>query len=96
MPPFAKGKSGNPNGRPRLPQEFKDLREVAKVYTKDALKTLVSILEDEDCDPRARVQACNSILDRGYGKPRQEIEVESKNLPAAIQIITPLTVVGNG
>ena len=33
---------------------------------------------DETAPPAARVAAANSLLDRGHGKPRQELDVDHK------------------
>jgi len=53
------------------------IREAAQEYTIDALETLVAIMRDEASPPAARVAACNSILDRGHGKPSQSIDVNT-------------------
>jgi hypothetical protein len=71
LKPFAKGKSGNPGGRPKVPVEVKQL---ARDCTPDAIKTLASIMRSKKSPAAARVMAANSIIDRGYGKPTQHIE----------------------
>ena len=54
------------------------IKEVAQQYTEDALKTLVAVMGDETAPHAARVAAANSLLDRGHGKPRQELDVDHK------------------
>ena len=54
------------------------VREAAQQYTDEALKTLVEVMGDETAPPAARVAAANSLLDRGHGKPRQELDVDHK------------------
>ena len=54
------------------------IREAAQQYTDEALKTLVDVMGDETAPPAARVAAANSLLDRGHGKPRQELDVDHK------------------
>lgn len=44
------------------------LKEVAREYTEDALRTLAQIMVEGESES-ARVAAANAILDRGYGKP---------------------------
>jgi hypothetical protein len=49
-----------------------ELKEAAKIYTADALKVLVQVAKRGKSES-ARVAAASAILDRGYGKPKQEI-----------------------
>lgn len=48
-----------------------EIRSLARSHTKAALRTLVEIMNDGDVQPTARVNAANSLLDRGWGKPVQ-------------------------
>jgi hypothetical protein len=68
---FKPGQSGNPSGRPK---SDKTIRDLAKVHTEDALKTLAEIVNNPKSSDTARVQACNAILDRGWGKAPQYTE----------------------
>lgn len=68
---FAPGKSGNPGGRPRLPEDIKHVRELARQYTERAVETLVTVMGNGS--PPAKVAAANALLDRGWGKPEQAI-----------------------
>ena len=70
--PFKKGQSGNPGGRVGIPAE---VRELARKHTTDAIKRLAHWMNSDD--PRASVAACNALLDRGYGKPQQALEVSN-------------------
>jgi hypothetical protein len=51
------------------------VREFAKKYTVNAIVTLVQIMEDEDVPAAARVSAADHVLNRGWGKPVQQVEV---------------------
>lgn len=61
---FLKGVSGNPGGRPAMPEE---LKAAARGLSMRALEVLEEALSDDD--PRVRIVAANSILERAYGKP---------------------------
>jgi len=52
-----------------------ELQQIARKYTLPAMKALVQVIEDEDAPPSARIQAATVILERGWGKPKQEISV---------------------
>ena len=75
MMPFKKGKSGNPGGRSRA---LRDVQELARDKSTDAINTLTAIMGDIAAPPAARVAAANSILDRAYGKPAQTVNANVK------------------
>lgn len=68
--PFPKGISGNPGGRPKV---LGEVQELARQKSPEAVNTLSNIMHDEKAPPAARVAAANALLDRGYGKPTQQI-----------------------
>ena len=76
---FVKGQSGNPSGLPSRPEAIarrrisKDVRELCRDHSLDAVKALVQVVNSETTPPAARVAAANSILDRGWGKPQIEV-----------------------
>lgn len=69
------GPSPNPAGRPAM---LPDLREAARSYSGEALATLHKIMSDDAAPPAARVTAAKEILDRGFGKPVQAVDVGVK------------------
>jgi HEAT repeat protein len=66
---FAPGKSGNPGGR------AKGIEALARAHTEEAIATLVAALKS----PRERVAAAVALLDRGWGKPKQQISGDPEN-----------------
>ena len=70
--PFAKGKSGNPGGRPK---RDRDVTVLAKQHTKVAVETLINIARDKKEAGAARVSASVALLDRGWGRPSQRQEI---------------------
>jgi len=75
LKPFKKGQSGNPNGRPKLP----DLSEaIAKVLAeeKDGMTALDAILAALRAKAaKGDVRAAQELLDRGFGKSKQSMDV---------------------
>jgi hypothetical protein len=72
--------NGNRNGRPRKEDTIQkvkitwDVKQLAKEKSRDAIETLVEIMGDKTAGAANRLAAANAILDRGYGKPVQQVE----------------------
>ena len=78
---FTKGKSGNPGGRKPIPQEFKEL---AEKYSVTALQKVIEIMQDESNKTADRLRAIEIVLDRGIGKPLQQMDITSDNEPLQV------------
>lgn len=68
---FKPGQSGNPSGRPKLPEEFKEL---AKTNSVTALQKVIDILNNPESDNKDRLKAAEIIMDRAWGKANQPID----------------------
>lgn len=69
---WEKGQSGNPAGRRVEQEDTSTVRELAREHTVAAIKTLVKALKAKG--EKTRVAAAIALLDRGYGKPAQELQ----------------------
>ena len=79
LKPFKKGQSGNPNGRPRKLPKLDVL--LAEVLGDDAKGTTVAeqILRAlEKQAMKGNVKAAELLLDRGYGKAKQSIDLSGE------------------
>ncbi|MCJ2054773.1 DUF5681 domain-containing protein [Methylobacterium sp. J-070] len=74
LKPFQPGQSGNPNGRPRIPD---DVKALARSYTREAIETAAEIMRNPEETGTARMSAINTILDRGWGKAPQHVTVDN-------------------
>lgn len=75
---FKPGQSGNPKGRPRKLRALDDLlvEVLGDGVEKDEAKAIIQALVRKA--KAGDVKAAEIILDRGYGKPKQHIEVEGE------------------
>jgi hypothetical protein len=62
-------KAGEPNKANR------DLREIAGVYTEEAVATMVKIMREGEMES-ARLLAADKLLDRGHGKAVQQAIID--------------------
>lgn len=83
MPPGGKREgAGRPKGSRN--KVTADIKEIAQGFGEEAITHLVEIARDGDAPHAARVAAVREILDRGYGKARQELEHVGKDGGAII------------
>ena len=68
-------------GRPKMPE---DLKKAFKEACPDALRVLVKIVNDEDAKHGDRIRAAEVILDRGYGKPVQAVDLDAATIPQVV------------
>ena len=69
---FLPGKSGNPSGRPR---RDKEVAAIAREHTAEAIRTLLHVMTKPKASDSARVSAAQILLDRGWGRAPQSVEL---------------------
>ena len=66
------GQSGNPNGRPPV---VRDLRDLCRTNTRDSYETIIGIMRDKKAPAATKLAAAQEVLNRGWGKvPSSELE----------------------
>lgn len=58
-----------------------DIRSLARSHTEAAISTLAGVMRQKNATAAARVSAAIALLDRGWGKPVQAIEVDRMDRP---------------
>lgn len=76
---YMPGQSGNPGGRPKITDEQRVAAVTAREYTMSAINALVQIMENPKASASARVSAACAVLDRGWGRAQQTVEIGNKD-----------------
>jgi hypothetical protein len=67
------GQSGNPGGRPKISAEIRDL---ARDHGSKAIERFVALMHSKSLS--VAVRAAEALLDRGYGRPMQGMELKEQ------------------
>lgn len=73
--PIQKGQVLNPGGRPKIPE---DVKEMFRAASPKAAQALIALVESPDASEQGRIKACEIILNRAWGTPVQAIDVTSE------------------
>ncbi len=80
------GQSGNPSGlrkdglprrNPPHRQRYTDIKILARQCCPEAIATLKKLMLSAKVAPSARIQAASILLDRGYGRPAQRVDIQA-------------------
>ena len=64
-----------------------EIASMARGYTETVIKMLVGMVTREDVSPTVRINAGLALLDRGWGKPLQKVELEGDRPAQITEII---------
>jgi len=73
---FKPGQSGNPNGRAKIPEEFKKL---ANKYSIPALRKVIEIMNNPEASHKDQLRGAEMVMDRALGKALQNMDVEERS-----------------
>jgi hypothetical protein len=85
------GQSGNPGGHPK---GMAEVRAAARSHTALAMETLATCCRDAKAPWPARVAAAEALLNRGWGKPLQPVDVGDARPLADVPAEVLLRIVG--
>ncbi len=68
--------SPNPSGC--IPRDGREVLELAREGSLAAMRRLIAIVNDGEAPYAAQIAAANAVLDRAWGRPKQDIAVEDK------------------
>lgn len=94
--PWQKGQSGNPNGRPKGLE--RRVREIVGDDFEMLVRAQIQIAKGQapDCAPKLEIKASDStrafvaLLDRGWGKPKEQHEITGGMTPEQMAIFEAL------
>ena len=73
---FKPGQSGNPKGRPK---KDKQLADKIQEKTDQLVNQLFQLATSEETQDSVKIQAINTLLDRGFGKAPQTLDVNQRH-----------------
>lgn len=84
---WKKGQSGNPGGRsPRVGPNGETVAELARAHTALAVRVLAEVCAAAP-DNAHRIAAANALLDRGWGKPKESVDLDARVEGTGVPII---------
>lgn len=83
---FKPGQSGNPGGRsPRVGPNGETIAQLARAHTTEAVERLVRVMRG--ADDELALKAVQAILDRGWGKPKESVDLDANVTGNVIPVI---------
>ena len=66
-----------------------EIASLARAHTETVINVLVSLVKREDVAPAARISAGTALLDRGWGKPTQSVNLHDER-PRITEIVNEI------
>lgn len=80
---MANGHGGARPGAGRKPgvvgEAKRKMQEAAREHGEAAVQLLVDVMNNGKESAKTRIDAANSLLDRGFGRPKQEMDLSSED-----------------
>ena len=68
-------------GRVAMPE---DMKQAFRALAPDCCRVLCQIVNDESARQADRIKAAEVILDRGFGKPVQAVDLDASSIPQVV------------
>lgn len=92
---WKKGQSGNPGGdTPRIGPNGEKLTDLIRGRTLELVNRAFEIALDRATEPKDALVACFGLLDRGWGKPKESVDVDARIEGSGVPIIQIVRVDG--
>lgn len=85
---WKKGQSGNPGGRsPRVGPNGETLAQLIRARTVELVDRAFEISLDRMTEPKDALAGIFGLLDRGWGKPKESVDLDARIEGAGVPII---------
>lgn len=85
---WTEGQSGNPGGRsPRVGPNGETITQLCRAQTAPLIARAVEIALDKKAEHKDALAAVFGLLDRGWGKPKESVDIDANVKGSGVPII---------